>query len=218
MRLVPFSGSKAQREDAVVALIRKAKDYLKHESLYASDKTWRQFADDALNDRNNQLFPPDIGIGKDQCWLELVGVWNDHPQLLVIRGDNEDPIVADVICVTSSNVRDSIWTNNILGTGQKPAPDPVNHPVHYGGENNLYEAIKVIQAWLGDQGVVAFDIGNALKYICRAGHKDPAKVSEDLTKAQWYLRHATTVLDQHAGRMEANDAENAGEAVHIKKR
>ncbi len=25
--------------------------------------------------------------------------------------------------------------------------DMVNHPAHYGGENNPYEVIKVIEAW-----------------------------------------------------------------------
>ena len=45
----------------------------------------------------------------------------------------------------------------------------VNHPNHYGGEDNPYEAIKVIEAW--DLG---FHLGNTVKYISRAGkkHKD----------------------------------------------
>ena len=34
----------------------------------------------------------------------------------------------------------------------------VNHPSHYGGENNPYEAIKVIEAW--DLG---FCLGNTIK-------------------------------------------------------
>jgi hypothetical protein len=58
----------------------------------------------------------------------------------------------------------------------------VNHPNHYGGKNNLYEAIKVIEAWDLD-----FHLGNTVKYISRAGKKDPTKELEDLTKAMWYL-------------------------------
>ena len=42
----------------------------------------------------------------------------------------------------------------------------VNHPKHYGGENNLYEAIKVIDAW-----ELGFSLGNTVKYISRAGKK-----------------------------------------------
>lgn len=61
--------------------------------------------------------------------------------------------------------------------------DSVNHPVHYGGEDNTYEAIKVIEAW-----GLNFHLGNALKYICRAGKKGDAV--EDLKKARWYLDRA----------------------------
>jgi hypothetical protein len=42
----------------------------------------------------------------------------------------------------------------------------VNHPRHYGGEDNVYEAIKVIEAWDLD-----FHLGNTVKYISRAGKK-----------------------------------------------
>lgn len=60
--------------------------------------------------------------------------------------------------------------------------DNVNHPAHYGGENNPYEAIKVIEAW-----ELNFCLGNAVKYISRAGKKDSSKTAEDLEKAIWYL-------------------------------
>ena len=59
----------------------------------------------------------------------------------------------------------------------------VNHPSHYQfGKNNEYEAIKVIDAWELD-----FHLGNAVKYISRAGKKYPEKELEDLLKAAWYL-------------------------------
>jgi hypothetical protein len=60
--------------------------------------------------------------------------------------------------------------------------ESVNHPTHYGGEDNTYEAIKVIEAWGLD-----FCLGNVVKYISRAGKKDPSKELEDLKKAVWYL-------------------------------
>ncbi len=62
--------------------------------------------------------------------------------------------------------------------------EQVNHPSHYGGKDNNYEAIKVIDAW--DLG---FSLGNTVKYISRAGKKDPNKELEDLKKALWYLQH-----------------------------
>ena len=58
----------------------------------------------------------------------------------------------------------------------------VEHPDHYGG-NTPYEAIKVIEAW-----ELNFNLGNAVKYISRAGRKDPSKYTEDLSKAIWYLQ------------------------------
>lgn len=61
--------------------------------------------------------------------------------------------------------------------------EAVNHPKHYGGEDSTYEAIKVIEAWNLD-----FCLGNTVKYISRAGKKDPAKELEDLNKALWYLQ------------------------------
>lgn len=60
----------------------------------------------------------------------------------------------------------------------------VNHPNHYGGKDNIYEAIKVIDAW-----ELGFSLGNTVKYISRAGRKNPDKELEDLKKAKWYLDH-----------------------------
>lgn len=58
--------------------------------------------------------------------------------------------------------------------------EQVNHPVHYGGADNPYEAIKVIEAW-----GLGFCLGNTVKYISRAGKKDA--LVQDLKKARWYL-------------------------------
>lgn len=58
----------------------------------------------------------------------------------------------------------------------------VDHPAHYGGKNNPYEAIKVIRAWK-----LGFALGNAIKYIARAGKKSGESAIDDLRKARWYL-------------------------------
>jgi hypothetical protein len=58
--------------------------------------------------------------------------------------------------------------------------EKINHPEHYGGKENPYEAIKIIEALDLD-----FHIGNAMKYIIRAGKKESE--IEDLQKAIWYL-------------------------------
>lgn len=62
--------------------------------------------------------------------------------------------------------------------------EQVNHPRHYGGKDNPYEAIKVIEAWDLD-----FCLGNTVKYISRAGKKEKNKEIQDLEKAKWYLEY-----------------------------
>jgi hypothetical protein len=70
--------------------------------------------------------------------------------------------------------------------------DNINHPQHYGGADNPYEAIKVIEAW-----GLGFALGNTVKYISRAGKKDPSKTLEDLEKALWYLKRE---IEKHGKR------------------
>lgn len=57
--------------------------------------------------------------------------------------------------------------------------DPVNNPSHY--THSAVETIDAIEAW-----GLGFHLGNAVKYISRAGHKQPDK-SQDIRKAIWYL-------------------------------
>jgi nicotinamide riboside kinase len=66
--------------------------------------------------------------------------------------------------------------------------EEVNHPAHYGGEDNAYEAIKVIEAWGLD-----FLLGNTVKYIARAGKKDSEV--QDLKKAKFYLERRIAKLE-----------------------
>lgn len=77
--------------------------------------------------------------------------------------------------------------NKISGTSMDKV---VDHPEHYGGVDNPYEAIKVIEAWTSAEASYGFCIGNALKYICRAGKKDGSSIVQDLRKAIWYLERA----------------------------
>lgn len=67
-------------------------------------------------------------------------------------------------------------------------PDNVNHPAHYTYGN--IEVIDAIESWS-----LPYHLGNVVKYVARAGKKDPSKTTEDLKKAQWYLaRYIETVL------------------------
>lgn len=57
--------------------------------------------------------------------------------------------------------------------------DSVNNPAHYTSHPSGIEAIEVTRHY-------NFAIGNAIKYLWRAGLKEDAKI-QDLRKAIWYI-------------------------------
>lgn len=67
--------------------------------------------------------------------------------------------------------------------------DPVNRPSHY--TDGKIEVIEFIE----DKNL-GFCLGNAVKYIARAGKKDPTKEIEDLNKAKWYIERRIKELKE----------------------
>ena len=67
--------------------------------------------------------------------------------------------------------------------------EKVDHPDHY--NVGKIEVIDAIEDWGLD-----FCLGNVVKYISRAGHKDSNKVVEDLKKAAWYLQRKIDFLEK----------------------
>lgn len=65
----------------------------------------------------------------------------------------------------------------------------VNHPDHYNTGN--IEAIEVIEDW-----EMCFHLGNAIKYISRAGKKDKSAYIEDLSKAIWYIERKIELINE----------------------
>lgn len=76
----------------------------------------------------------------------------------------------------------SILTNDLmppeLANANVDKKEMINHPSHY--NQGKFEAIDVIEDWK-----LNFNLGNTVKYISRAGHKDD--IIQDLKKASWYL-------------------------------
>tara|TARA_R110000772_G_scaffold190779_1_gene301592 strand:+ start:1492 stop:1719 length:228 start_codon:yes stop_codon:yes gene_type:complete len=68
----------------------------------------------------------------------------------------------------------------------------VNHPDHYGGGENIYEVVKVAEAWGLDKDAYLF---NVLKYIGRSGKKMDNPPVQDLKKAVWYLNRRIHTLE-----------------------
>lgn len=72
--------------------------------------------------------------------------------------------------------KDGVWAKLIPDSKK----DPINHPSHY--TDGQIEVIDFIE-----DKKLGFNLGNCVKYIARAGKKDPDKHIEDLKKAAWYL-------------------------------
>lgn len=64
----------------------------------------------------------------------------------------------------------------------------IEHPNYY---QSKIEVIDFIEAW-----DLNFHLGNVIKYICRAGIKDPCTEVEDLKKAQFYLNRYISNLEK----------------------
>lgn len=65
------------------------------------------------------------------------------------------------------------------GNPSNTKSDAVNHPSYYQGKIEVIDFIEDKQ--------LGFNLGNCIKYIARAGKKNPDKRIEDLKKARWYL-------------------------------
>ena len=91
------------------------------------------------------------------------------------------------------NSEPAVYRNGMAQTNGDPIEDMpemidnVNHPAHY-----TYGSLEVIDAIEGL--LLPYHLGNAVKYIARAGRKDPAKTEEDLRKAIWYINRYITFL------------------------
>lgn len=75
----------------------------------------------------------------------------------------------------------------------KAAHDPVNHPSHYTDRVPGIECIDVVENF-------DFCLGGAIKYIWRAGLKDPTKEIEDLRKARWLLDREIQRLEKEVSK------------------
>jgi hypothetical protein len=85
-----------------------------------------------------------------------------------------------------------------MANGMAATFEQVNHPAHYGGEDNQFETVKVLEAWLSPEAFRGFLRGNAIKYLSRAGKKPGAGALIDLQKARWYLDREIASVEQGA--------------------
>ena len=86
--------------------------------------------------------------------------------------DSELPVTTPKQCLTISKSKEM-----------------VNHPSHYQTSSGI-EVIDVIEAFN-----LGFCLGNVVKYILRAGHKDD--ILQDLNKAKWYLEREIATIEKN---------------------
>ena len=123
-------------------------------------------------------------VGEEHGWKKPC---SDRSCLNIVQSPEEDLdkalkiIGKDVLTVTDG------YNAEIVMCDEIHADDPVNHPSHY--TDGKIEVIDFIT-----DKKLGFCLGNAVKYIARAGKKDPSKVIEDLEKAIWYIKHHIKTL------------------------
>lgn len=121
------------------------------------------------------------------CKACRFGYFKSKPICYVCIGVKEPFVIDDIEheCTEYKEKRDEVSKSEV--DFLKEAYQVTNHPTYYGGEDNTYEAKKVIKAW-----GLNFNTGNVAKYLSRAGKKDLKgdvlkSTLEDLTKARQYL-------------------------------
>ncbi len=97
----------------------------------------------------------------------------------------------------SWNICDGLHTSSWSYYEEEPntTSDPVNSPSHYA--DSKIEVIEAIEEW-----GLTYHSGNVVKYIARAGEKDPEQHLQDLRKAMWYLRREIHIWQVAEGQIE----------------
>ena len=93
-------------------------------------------------------------------------------------------------CIEYLGINDlvNVYYDNSSELNKFYALDNVNHPKHY--NDGKIEVIDFIE-----DKKLGFCLGNAIKYICRAGKKDKNKEVEDIQKSIWYLHRYLENID-----------------------
>tara|TARA_Y100000310_G_scaffold335561_1_gene417886 strand:- start:126 stop:497 length:372 start_codon:yes stop_codon:yes gene_type:complete len=109
---------------------------------------------------------------------------NNGVTLRIIEDDVEDPSnpIAGLLSAMDPLGQLQSVLQDTRQALEAPSEVYVDHPSHYRQDSGL-EAIDAIEAW-----DLNFNLGNVIKYVCRAGLKTRQDGSIDLKKALWYLK------------------------------
>lgn len=131
-------------------------------------------------------------FGKGGIKLDIdkqVWNWSENVLELIEESDNMNTKIEEGNKINESDLKDTETSKEV----KDDKNDPVNHPSHY--TDTKIEVMDYIE----DKGF-NFALGNAVKYISRAGRKDKNKTIEDLEKAEWYLNREIERLKKLQGK------------------
>lgn len=156
-------------------------------------KTLNELKSYTLNDDDNIYL---IGEGVGMDWEAYVRCLTATPFRITeilhyhVEIANEDGINGQVFPQFITHVEE-ITEQSVKSkdaASEQITSDDVNHPLHYAdGQIEVIDFIEDKQ--------LNFHRGNAIKYIARAGKKNPDKEVEDLKKAVWYLNREIQRLE-----------------------
>ena len=97
-----------------------------------------------------------------------------------------------IFSITNTKYQCQFWESCVDEVKEETVKedDPVNHPKHY--TDGRIEVIEYIE----DKNL-GFCLGNAIKYISRAGKKEKNKEIQDLRKAMWYIERRIYELENN---------------------
>lgn len=128
---------------------------------------------------------------------EQVWDWSENVLEKIEENDNMNTKIEEENKVNELDLKDSEIPKEVeenieaeeVGHGEEIVNDSVNHPSHYtDGKIEVMDFIEDKQ--------LNFARGNVIKYVSRAGKKDPNKELEDLNKAMWYLKREIERLEK----------------------
>ncbi len=156
-------------------ILKFESDGFSPEYLTSVQHTPEQALDMASHDSDDHEFWGNVWV---DCEVEWVGEADLKP--------NEEPaftlhkIEADGSLTDMTKFFSDVSISEFSDLPVDEIEDVVNHPAHYTSDPSGVECITVTRHR-------NFNIGNAMKYLWRAGLKDADTHTEDLRKAIWYI-------------------------------
>lgn len=181
--------------NSVEAVLQARKVYKDLHQAYNYDKV-AKVLEDWLTENKALAYESSVAL-KELYWLYGLSDDENLQQIHeVIERDNlgidiedirvkPEPIPSDEK-ITPADFSFDVSLLGANGPNPEPFNDPVNHPNHYMLAKGI-EAIDLMEMTSTAPEFCGHLRNTALKYIIRAGKKDPRKYIEDLEKAKWYI-------------------------------